>query len=131
MKFRGVFLVLFLLPLLWGLITLAKGAATSVAPHCDGLQLGADGEEHPGRMRRGFTCHIDYALDGRSAGTRTYDQQKYAQIRERRGYLVQGTVYVTYGAAGLVVLVSAGGLPDSIRRRLPPPHRRPTPATRP
>ncbi|MFI6933156.1 hypothetical protein [Streptomyces sp. NPDC050287] len=125
-----MFLVLFLLPLAWGLITLAQGRATPVAPHCDGLQLGADGEETPSRMRRGFTCYIDYSLDGRSAGTRTYDQQKYAQERERSRYYLHGTLYIAYGTAGLVVLASAGGLPHTIRRRLPHP-RRPTPATRP
>ncbi|WP_367323044.1 hypothetical protein [Streptomyces sp. HUAS ZL42] len=71
MKLRGVLLVLFLLPLLWGLITLARGRAADGAPECPGLQLDEVGEEHPGRLRPGFTCHVPYdTVTGRSTGTR-------------------------------------------------------------
>ncbi|QOV38300.1 hypothetical protein IM697_07905 [Streptomyces ferrugineus] len=39
MRFRGVLLMLFLLPLAWGLITLGSGRSVPVAPKCPGLQL--------------------------------------------------------------------------------------------
>ncbi|MFI7415199.1 hypothetical protein ACIBU0_41855 [Streptomyces sp. NPDC049627] len=120
MRFRGVLLALFLLPLAWGLITLASGRAVSVAPKCPGLQLDEVGEEHPGRMRPGFTCAVGYdTATGRSTGTRTYEQQKYAQEQERDGRYLRGAGYVTYSAVGLAVLAANGrsGLPWRPRRR--------------
>ncbi len=101
-------LALFLLPLLWGLITLAMGRASYGAPRCPGIQLDEVGEEHPGRMRPGFTCALGYSTEtGRSTATSTYEQLKYAQERERSGYYRRGAGYAAYGVAGLV-LVTVG-----------------------
>lgn len=105
-------LVLFLLPLLWGFVTLLRGAASYGAPECPGLQLGADGESHPGPMRPGFTCNVDYndrSGSGRSTATRTYEQQKYAQVKARIGHFERGILYTAYGAAGLTTIAAAHG----------------------
>jgi hypothetical protein len=112
---RSALLALFLLPLLWGLITLATGRASYGAPRCPGLQLDEVGEEHPGPMRPGFTCAVDYSTTtGRSTATSTYEQQKYAQERARQDHYQRGALYTAYGAAGLAVLAVAHG-----RFRLP------------
>ncbi|WP_093908495.1 hypothetical protein [Streptomyces sp. cf386] len=104
---RGALVALFLLPLLWGLVTLARGASSYGAPECPGLQQGEDGESHPGPMRRGHTCAVSYSTEnGRSTGTRTYDQQKYAQERDRSGLYWRGAGYVAYGTAGLLALTA-------------------------
>ncbi|MCL8014808.1 hypothetical protein [Streptomyces sp. AS02] len=106
-ELRGVLLALFLLPLLWGLITLARGASSDGVPECPGLQLGEDGESHPGPMRRGYTCAVSYSTaTGRSTGTRTYDEQKYAQEQARSGLYWRGAGHVAYGTAGLLVLTA-------------------------
>jgi hypothetical protein len=116
MRFRGVLLVLFLLPPAWGLITLVRGPATPVAPRCPGLQLDKEGEENPGRMRPGFTCVISYdTATGRSTGTRTYDQQRYAQQTDRNNHFQRGIGYVAYGAAGLAPVTVAA--PAGMRAR--------------
>lgn len=105
-------LVLFLLPLLWGFVSLLRGAASYGAPQCPGLQLGKDGEEHPGSMRPGFTCHVNYndrSGSGQSTATRTYKQQKYAQVQDRIDHFERGILHTAYGAAGLTIIAAAHG----------------------
>ncbi|MGI5375436.1 hypothetical protein ACQEV2_14535 [Streptomyces sp. CA-251387] len=127
MRSRGVLVALFLLPLAWGLVSLASGRAVSVVPECPGLQLDDVGEEHPGRMRPGFTCAVGYDnATGRSTGTRTYDQQKFAQETERDGRYLRGAGYLAYSAVGLTVLAVSGPL-----RLLGRPRRRREAAGRP
>ncbi|NEB01045.1 hypothetical protein G3I78_18545 [Streptomyces sp. SID13726] len=101
-------LVLFLLPLLWGVIDLLRAGAARGAPECPGLQLGEDGEDHPGAMRKGYTCALDYdTSSGRSVGTSSYEQVKYGQEVKRKSLSWQGTGFVLYGAAGIVVTAAA------------------------
>ena len=103
-------MVLFLLPLGWGLINLLQGAASHGTPDCPGILLDATGEDHPGPMRPEFTCHL-YAGDvsAGSTGTRTYKQARNAEEAERGGYYGRGLAYSAYGVAGLGVLAAAHG----------------------
>lgn len=108
MRLRGVFIALFLIPLAWGLISLLRAAAAHGAPDCPWLQLGEDGEEHPGRMRQGYTCELDYSYHGGdSTGTATYRQREYAQEVKRGELLSQGLLYTLYGTAGTAATVIA------------------------
>src|SRR3954454_20686747 len=101
MKFRGVLLLLFLVPLTWGLLTLARGVVIPIAPRCPHIQVDQQGEEHPGPMRPEFTCHLYNTGLGEPTGTRTYEQQKNAQKEERGEYYERGAVYIVYALAGL------------------------------
>jgi len=107
MRIRIVLLVLFALPLLWGAVDLLRAAATT-GSRCPGLQTGADGESEPGPMRPGHSCALSYdAGTGRSAGTSTYEQVRYAQEVRREDLAVRGTVLTVYGAAGVAVVTVA------------------------
>lgn len=100
-------LVLFVLPLLWGAVDLLRAAATT-GSRCPGLQTGADGESEPAPMRPGHTCALSYdTATGRSIGTSTYEQVKYAQEVRRSDLAVRGTVLTVYGAAGVAVVTVA------------------------
>ncbi|MFC4503174.1 MULTISPECIES: hypothetical protein [Streptomyces] len=106
MRLRGVLLALFLLPLLWGVISLLRGGASYGIPDCDGL-LRSDREE-PHDMRPGDTCELSYSDERNgSAGTATYQQLKYAQELERGSLYRQGTLFTLYGAAGIGVVTAA------------------------
>ncbi|MFI6407246.1 hypothetical protein [Streptomyces sp. NPDC050548] len=95
-------LVLFLLPLLWGALSLLRAGAAHGAPDCPGLQLDAEGESSPGPMRKSDRCALSYdTATGRSTGTSTYDQLKFAQEVKRRSLRREGAVFVLYGAAGM------------------------------
>lgn len=108
MRLRGVFIALFLFPLAWGVITLLRAGAAYGVPDCPGVQLDDDGEDHPGRMRQGYTCALDYNVNGGdSTGTATYDQLKYAQEVKPVDLLGQGLLYTLYGTAGTAVTVIA------------------------
>ncbi|WP_371798226.1 hypothetical protein OG963_01825 [Streptomyces sp. NBC_01707] len=108
MRLRGVFIAFFLVPLAWGVITLLRAGAAHGVPDCPGLQLGEDGEDHPGPMRQGHTCALDYSVrGGDSTGTATFDQLKYAQEVKRGDLLGQGLLYTLYGTAGAAATVIA------------------------
>ncbi|WP_280881264.1 hypothetical protein [Streptomyces pseudovenezuelae] len=107
-------LVLFLIPLLWGVVSLLRAGSAYGIPDCPGLHLGADGEDHPGRMRRGDTCQLSYdTVTGHSVGTSTYQQLKFAQDLKRRSLYRQGTCFTLYGMAGTGIVIAA------TRRRSP------------
>ncbi|WP_234477862.1 hypothetical protein [Streptomyces sp. MBT65] len=108
MRFRAVLVVLFVLPLLWGALSLLRAGAAYGAPDCPGLQLDAEGESSPGPMRKGDRCALSYdTATGRSTGTSTYDQLKFAQEVKRRSLGREGALFVLYGAAGIGVTFAA------------------------
>ncbi|MFI1033828.1 hypothetical protein [Streptomyces sp. NPDC020951] len=107
MRLRPVLVVLFLLPLLWGAVSLLRAGSAYGVPDCPGIQLGPDGEEHPGRMRRVYTCSLYYNHTDDSAGTATYDQLKVARDHERGGLYRQGSLLTLYGLAGIGVTTAA------------------------
>ncbi|NEC83722.1 hypothetical protein G3I38_31895, partial [Streptomyces sp. SID7958] len=103
----GVLLVLWAV-VTYGLVQscggmLNNGGAAEV--RCPGVNIGADGEEHPPRMRPGETCypHRD------SRETRSYAQQRDFQRAEGED-IVTGAWFLAAGALGL------GGL--HLRRRV-------------
>lgn len=52
-------------------------------------------------MHRGDRCALSYdTATGRSTGTSTYDQLKFAQQVKRRSLGREGALFVLYGAAG-------------------------------
>lgn len=79
MRFRGVLLVLFLLPVAVGLMYAAKAVGVPAAPECPGMPLDREGEESPGPMGPHSTCDLyDYTAHravapapARRAGRRT------------------------------------------------------------
>lgn len=108
MRFRAVLLVLFLIPLLWGVVSLLRAGSAYGVPDCPGIQLDEVGEEHPGPFRRGDTCHLYYDNDGsHSIGTSTYEQLKVAQELKRRSLYRQGALFTLYGAAGTGIVIAA------------------------
>ncbi|MFE2420368.1 hypothetical protein [Streptomyces hokutonensis] len=108
MRFRGALLVLFVLPLLWGALSLLRAGAASGPPDCPGLQLDAEGESSPGHMREGDRCALSYdTATGRSTGTSTYDQLKFAQEVKRRSLGREGALFVLYGVTGIGVVFAA------------------------
>jgi hypothetical protein len=107
-RYRAVSVALFLIPLLWGAVSLLRAGAAHGIPDCPGLQLGADGEDHPGPMRPGHTCALSHdELTGHSIGTGTYRQVVFAQELKRRSLYRQGTLFTVYGAAGTAIVVVA------------------------
>ncbi|MFG2369237.1 hypothetical protein ACGFY3_47965 [Streptomyces mirabilis] len=108
MRFRGVLSVLFLLPLLWGALSLLRAGAAYGAPDCPGLHLNAEGESSPGHMREGDRCALSYdTATGRSTGMSTYDQLKFAQEVKRRSLRREGALFVLYGATGIGIMFAA------------------------
>ena len=108
MRCRAVLLVLFLLPLLWGVVSLLRAGAAYGIPDCPGLQLDAHGEESPGAMHRSDRCKLSYDnATGRSIGTSTYDQLKFAQEVKRRDLKRQGALFTLYGATGTAIALAA------------------------
>lgn len=94
--------MLFLLPLLWGALSLLRAGAAYGAPDCPGLQLDAEGESSAGPMHRSDRCMLSYdTVTGRSTGASTYDQLKFAQEVKRRSLRREGALFGLYGAAGI------------------------------
>ncbi|MER6435871.1 hypothetical protein ABT275_05890 [Streptomyces sp. NPDC001185] len=103
-----MFITLFLVPLVWGAITLLRAGAAHGIPVCPGLQLNTEGEDQPSPMRPGSTCALGYSTHGGdSTGTATYDQLKYAQKVKRGEFLGRGLLYTLYGTAGMTATVIA------------------------
>lgn len=107
MRLRAVLLVLFLIPLLWGTVSLLR-AGSAYGAYCPGLLLGKDGESHPDPMRRGDRCELSYDTGtGRSIGTSTYEQVAFGQELKRRSLYQQGAVFTLYGTVGMGIVVVA------------------------
>ncbi|MER7999293.1 hypothetical protein [Streptomyces sp. NPDC095613] len=111
MRFRNVFLTLFLLPLFAGLVYFAKGASVPDTVECPGLLLGEDGEEHGVLMRPGdrSVCHLYDYPTARSTGSRDYEEQATAQADERIRDYQLGAAFAGYGVTGLFFVVSGLG----------------------
>ncbi|MEV3908668.1 hypothetical protein [Streptomyces canus] len=102
MRSRTVLLILFLIPLLWGMVSLLRAGSAEGVPDCPGLHLGADGEEHSGAMKRGDRCELSYDnASGHSVGTSTYQQLEFAQELKRKSLSKQGTWLLAYAVVGM------------------------------
>lgn len=99
MRYRAVLVAFFLVPGLWGVVSVTDAVTASDEVVCPGENVGEDGEEHPGPMRPGDRHCV--VLDGAGAvGTRTYEQQQRVQSLERRRDARNGALLLAYAAAG-------------------------------
>ncbi|MFD5312184.1 hypothetical protein ACGV4K_23105 [Streptomyces sp. WAC8370] len=115
MSFRGLLLGLFVVPVVVGGYFLTQAATADGTPQCDGIIEEYGDQERSGPMKPGETCDLYDFSDGRSAGTRTYAQQKKAQEEDRRSDLRTGGLWFGYGAVGVI----------AVAHRLRPGRRRP------
>lgn len=117
MKLRGVFIALFLMPLVWGVISLLRAGSSYGIPDCPGIITGQDGEDHPAPMTRRDTCSL-YDLPTRgSTGTSTYDQLKSAQVGKRRSLYRQGMALTLYAATGTGLVIATTRKPRAVSSR--------------
>ncbi|MFH8442361.1 hypothetical protein ACH4D3_14200 [Streptomyces sp. NPDC018026] len=105
---RGYLLALFVVPVVAGVYLLCEPALRSSTPQCDGIIEEYGDAERSGPMKPGQTCNLYDFADGRSAGTRTYEQQKKAQDEEARSDYLTGGWWLVYGAAGLFAVSRPG-----------------------
>ncbi|MGQ5596000.1 hypothetical protein ACUJ8N_18445 [Streptomyces sp. ESR1.13] len=115
MSLRGFLLVVFAVPAVVGVYVLTAALTADGAPRCDGIIEEYGDAERSGPMKPGETCDLYDFSDGRSAGTRTYAQQKKAQEEDRRSDLRTGGLWFGYGAVGVI----------AVAHRLRPGRRRP------
>ncbi|MFJ8547340.1 hypothetical protein ACIRFH_36305 [Streptomyces sp. NPDC093586] len=106
MRVRGLLLALFLVPVAVGAYFLSRAAAADGTPRCDGIITEYGDAERSGPMRPGETCDLYDFADGRSAGTRTYDQQRKAQEQRASHDRLTGGLWAAHGLAGVLVVVS-------------------------
>ncbi|MFB7600958.1 hypothetical protein [Streptomyces sp. NPDC056160] len=101
MKYRAVLLAFFLLPVLWGVVSLAGALTASAEVVCPGENV-RDGEEHPGPMRPGDSeCSV---LEGSLAvASRTYEEQRHYQSLRRRREARNGGLLMAYGTVGALL----------------------------
>lgn len=116
MKLRGVFITLFLMPLVWGVISLLRAGSSYGIPDCPGIITGRDGEDHPAPMRRSDTCSLYDDLTRGSTGTSTYDQLKSAQVGKRHGLYRQGLALTLYAATGTGLVFATTWKPRKAER---------------
>jgi hypothetical protein len=113
-SFRGLLLCLFAVPVVVGAYFLTEAATAGGTPQCDGIIEEYGDAERSGPMKPGETCDLYDFTDGRSAGTRTYEQQRKAQDADAGRDYWTGGLWLAYGVAGLTVVTGHLGL---IRRR--------------
>jgi hypothetical protein len=106
---RGLLLGLFAVPVVVGGYFLAAAATADGTPRCDGIIQEYGDAERSGPMKPGETCDLYDFADGRSSGTRTYEQQKKAQEEARSSDLRTGGLWFGYGATGVLVVVGRLG----------------------
>ncbi|AIV35795.1 hypothetical protein LMJ38_12680 [Streptomyces sp. R1] len=111
---RGYLVALFVVPVVVGVYLLSEPTFTGGTPQCDGIIEEYGDSERSGPMKPGQTCDLYDFHDGRSAGTRTYEQQKKAQREEAKENRRAGGWWLAYGAAGLFAVSRLGR-----RRRRP------------
>ncbi|MGW5787777.1 hypothetical protein ACWEWK_27775 [Streptomyces sp. NPDC003757] len=104
MSFRGLLLGLFVVPVVAGVYSLAEAATAGDTPRCAGIIREYGDAERSGPMKPGETCDLYDFTDGRSAGTRTYEQQKKAQEAGAADDYRTGGWWLAYGVAGLAVV---------------------------
>ncbi|MER6338659.1 hypothetical protein [Streptomyces tendae] len=110
MSFRSVLLGLFVVPVVVGGYFLTRAATADGTPRCDGIIEEYGDAERSGPMKPGETCDLYDFADGRSAGTRTYEQQRKAQEEGTADDYRAGGWWLAYGAAGLAVVTTHLGL---------------------
>ncbi|CAL9299779.1 hypothetical protein [Streptomyces sp. SudanB91_2054] len=120
MRFRGLLLGLFLLPAVVGAYLLAGSATEDGTPRCDGIIEEYGDAERSGPMKPGETCDLYDFADGRSQGTRSYEQQRKAQETKASKHGLVGGVCLVYGLAGACAVIAG-------RRAAPAPPGKPTP----
>ncbi|MFF9493950.1 hypothetical protein [Streptomyces flaveolus] len=117
MRVRGALLGLFLVPVAVGAYFLCRAATADGTPRCDGVIVEYGDAERSGPMEPGETCDLYDFTDGRSAGTRTYDQQRKAQEERAADDRLTGGLWAAHGLAGLIVVVSGLGVTRSAAGR--------------
>ncbi|MFE9706771.1 hypothetical protein [Streptomyces sp. NPDC005930] len=105
MSFRSLLLGLFVVPVVVGGHFLTEAATADGPPRCDGIIEEYEDAERSGPMKPGETCDLYDFTDGRSAGTRTYEQQKKAQEDGAADDYRTGGWWLAYGVAGLTVVI--------------------------
>lgn len=110
MSFRGFLPGLFAIPVVVGVYFLTEAATADGTPQCDGIIKEYGDAERSGPMKPGETCDLYDFTDGRSAGTRTYAQQKKAQEEAAADGYRTGGWWLAYGVAGLAVVTAHPGL---------------------
>ncbi|MER7057565.1 MULTISPECIES: hypothetical protein [unclassified Streptomyces] len=105
---RGLVLGLFVVPVVVGVYLLCEPAFVGGTPQCDGIIVEYGDSERSGPMQPGQTCNLFDFTDRRSAGTRTYDQQKKAQDDEATEDYWVGGWWLAYGVAGLFAVTRLG-----------------------
>lgn len=110
MSFRSLLLGLFAVPVVVGAYYLTEAATADGTPRCDGIIEEYGDQERSGPMKPGETCDLYDFADGRSAGTRTYEQQRKAQDEGAADDYRTGGWWLAYGVAGLAVVTTHLGL---------------------
>ncbi|MET8487656.1 hypothetical protein ABZV76_27595 [Streptomyces tendae] len=110
MSFRSLLLGLFVVPVAVGGYFLTRAATADGTPRCDGIIEEYGDAERSGPMKPGERCDLYDFADGRSAGTRTYEQQRKAQEEGTADDYRAGGWWLVYGAAGLAVVTTHLGL---------------------
>ncbi|WP_282087723.1 hypothetical protein [Streptomyces tendae] len=110
MSFRSLLLGLFVVPVVVGVYFLTEAATADGTPQCDGIIEEYGDAERSGPMKPGETCDLYDFTDGRSAGTRTYEQQRKAREEEASAGYRTGGLWLAYGVAGLAVVTTHLGL---------------------
>ncbi|CAM5431708.1 hypothetical protein STENM223S_07793 [Streptomyces tendae] len=106
MSFRSLLLGLFVVPVVAGGYFLTEAATAGGPPRCDGIIEEYGDAERSGPMKPGETCDLYDFTDGRSAGTRTYEQQKKAQEDGAADDYRTGGWWLAYGVAGLTAVTA-------------------------
>ncbi|MEV6885874.1 hypothetical protein [Streptomyces sp. NPDC051135] len=106
MSFRGLLLGLFVLPVVAGGYFLTEAATAGDTPRCAGIIQEYGDAERSGPVKPGETCDLYNFTDGRSAGTRTYEQQKKAQEDGAADDHRTGGRRLAYGVAGPTVVTA-------------------------
>ncbi|EHN78949.1 integral membrane protein [Streptomyces coelicoflavus ZG0656] len=110
MSFRGLLLGLFAVPVVIGGYFLTEAATAGGPPRCDGIIQEYGDAERSGPMKPGETCDLYDFTDSRSAGTRTYEQQRKAQEEGAAADYRAGGWWLAYGVAGLTAVTVHLGL---------------------
>ncbi|WP_217171280.1 hypothetical protein [Streptomyces sp. AC512_CC834] len=111
---RGPLVGLFVVPVVVGVYLIGEAATADDTPQCDGIIVEYGDSERSGPMKPGQNCNLYDFTDSRSAGTRTYDQQKKAQDEEATSDYWTGGWWLAYGVVGLAVVTTRR---DPKRRR--------------
>lgn len=105
MNRRIILALLFLIPVIWGAISMTAALTASEVVICPGENVGEDGEERPGPMRPGDeNCSV--LMGNQTVADRTYEMQQNTQRIDRKRNAVHGGLLIAYGALGLACFLT-------------------------